>query len=113
MRIPNRSAPPPGRADPSSLIAVILIGSRLPSTVGAPNGLAMPAFGWRYDDADITALATFVRWNWGNRITPVAAAQTPRFASDLVWNGKSLNYIVARYRRVAQSEYVRPLGPVR
>jgi mono/diheme cytochrome c family protein len=61
--------------DPSSLIAVILNGSRAPSTAAAPTGLAMPDFGWRYDDADIAALATFVRSNWGNRAAPVAAAQ--------------------------------------
>jgi mono/diheme cytochrome c family protein len=51
-------------SDPSSLIAVILNGARLPSTDAAPTGLATPPFGWRYDDAEIAALATFVRANW-------------------------------------------------
>ena len=46
-----------------------------PSTATAPTGLAMPDFGWRYDDADIAALATFVRSNWGNDAPAVAASQ--------------------------------------
>jgi len=62
-------------SDPSSLITVILNGSRAPSTAAAPTGLAMPDFGWRYDDADIAALASFVRSNWGNGAPAVTAAQ--------------------------------------
>jgi mono/diheme cytochrome c family protein len=62
-------------ADPSSLIAVILNGARVPSTAEAPSGLAMPAFGWRYDDEEIASLATFVRSSWGNGAAPVTAAQ--------------------------------------
>jgi mono/diheme cytochrome c family protein len=70
-------------ADPSSLISVILDGARLPSTAGAPSGLAMPGYGWRYDDADIAELATFVRSNWGNRVTPVAVAQVTKVRERL------------------------------
>jgi mono/diheme cytochrome c family protein len=62
-------------SDPSSLIAVILDGTRLPSTAAAPSGLAMPPFGWRYDDVDIAEVATFVRTNWGNGARPITAAQ--------------------------------------
>ena len=61
--------------DPSSLIAVILQGARAPSTTGAPSGLTMPGFGWRYDDADIAQLATFVRSSWGNQVAPVSSSQ--------------------------------------
>jgi len=61
--------------DPSSLITLILNGGRAPSTAAAPTGLAMPDFGWRYDDADIAALATFVRSNWGNGAPAVTASQ--------------------------------------
>ena len=70
-------------SDPSSLIAVILNGARLPSTDAAPTGLAMPPFGWRHDDAEIAALATFVRANWGNTAAPVTGAQvTQSFESS-------------------------------
>ena len=61
--------------NPSSLIAVILNGARLPSTDAAPTGLAMPPFAWRYGGTGIAKLATFVRANWGNSAPPVTAAQ--------------------------------------
>jgi mono/diheme cytochrome c family protein len=73
--------------DPSSLIGVILNGARLPSTAGAPSGLAMPPFGWRYDDVAVAALATFVRGSWGNHASAVTAAQVRevrRRRNDLV-----------------------------
>jgi mono/diheme cytochrome c family protein len=62
-------------SDPSSLISVILEGARAPSTAAAPSGLAMPGFGWRYNDADIAALATFTRSSWGNNAPPVPATK--------------------------------------
>jgi mono/diheme cytochrome c family protein len=65
-------------SDPSSLIAVILNGARLPSTDAAPMGLAMPPFGWRYDDVDVAELATFVRSNWGNSAAPVTGVQVAK-----------------------------------
>ena len=70
-------------ADPSSLIAVILTGARTPATAGAPTGLAMPDFGWRYDDADIADLATFIRSHWGNGAGPVAVAQVASVRKQL------------------------------
>ncbi|MET0443581.1 MAG: cytochrome c, partial [Pseudorhodoplanes sp.] len=62
-------------SDPSSLISVILNGARLPSTKGAPSGLAMPAFGWRYNDAQVADLASYLRTSWGNGASAVPAAQ--------------------------------------
>ncbi len=61
--------------DPASLIEVILAGSRLPSTAAAPSNLAMPGFGWRYDDSDVAALAPFLRGAWGNHAGPVSPGQ--------------------------------------
>lgn len=62
-------------AQPDSLIAVILNGSRLPSTAGAPTPLAMPPFAWRYDDEQVAELATFLRSSWGNKAPAVTARQ--------------------------------------
>lgn len=70
-------------SDPSSLIGVILEGARAPSTAAAPSGLAMPGFGWRYNDADIAELATFTRSSWGNNAPPVAAAQVANIRDQL------------------------------
>jgi mono/diheme cytochrome c family protein len=61
--------------DPASLITVILIGSRLPSTAERPSPLAMPGFAWRYSDEEIAALASYVRGSWGNSASPVTASQ--------------------------------------
>jgi mono/diheme cytochrome c family protein len=69
--------------DPSSLIAVILGGGRRPTTAGAPSGLAMPAFGWRYSDEEIAQLTTFVRTSWGNGAAPVAAAEVASIRRQL------------------------------
>jgi mono/diheme cytochrome c family protein len=70
-------------ADPSSLISVILQGARAPSTAAAPSGLTMPGFGWRYNDADIAALATFTRSSWGNNAPAVAAAKVAEIRDQL------------------------------
>jgi mono/diheme cytochrome c family protein len=70
-------------SDPSSLVAVILNGARAPATDAAPTGLAMPGFGWRYDDTDIAALATFIRTSWGNDAAPVSAAQVAQLRHEL------------------------------
>ena len=56
---------------PDSLLSAIIAGARLPSTAGAPSALAMPAFGWRYNDRQIADLASFVRNAWGNRASAV------------------------------------------
>lgn len=63
------------QANPDSLIAVILAGSRLPSTQTAPSALAMPGFGWRYNDEEVAQLASFVRSSWGNQGPAVTARQ--------------------------------------
>jgi mono/diheme cytochrome c family protein len=61
--------------DPSSVIRLILDGSRLPATHGAPSELAMPGFGGRLSDDEVAQLASFVRQSWGNQAAAVQAAQ--------------------------------------
>jgi hypothetical protein len=70
-------------AHPDSLIAVILNGSRLPSTAGAPSPLAMPPFAWRYDDEEVADLATFIRSSWGNHASHVTADQVKDVRAQL------------------------------
>lgn len=57
--------------DPTSVIHLILNGSRLPSTPQAPSDLAMPGFGWRLSDKDVADLSNFIRNSWGNKATDV------------------------------------------
>ncbi|HGE8411756.1 c-type cytochrome [Serratia sp. Lou2A] len=67
--------------DPSSLISIILHGSRTPVTIGAPTGLTMPDFGWRLSDEQVAQLATFVRTSWGNSAPAVSADQVKNIRS--------------------------------
>jgi alcohol dehydrogenase (quinone), cytochrome c subunit len=57
--------------DPTSLIRLVLAGSRSPATAGAPSRLGMPGFASRLSDGDVAKLATFVRQSWGNNASPV------------------------------------------
>jgi mono/diheme cytochrome c family protein len=50
----------------TSLIRVVLEGSRAVATAGAPTGPAMPTFAWKLSDDDVAALLTYIRNAWGN-----------------------------------------------
>lgn len=52
--------------EPGGFIAVILKGAKMPSTTKAPAALAMPGFADRLSDAEVAALATFIRGAWTN-----------------------------------------------
>jgi mono/diheme cytochrome c family protein len=57
--------------DATSLIRLVLEGSRSPATTGAPSRLGMPGFASRLSDDEVAELATFVRQSWGNNASPV------------------------------------------
>ncbi len=58
--------------EPTSVIRVILEGARTVATASEPTAVAMPAFGWKLSDAQIAAVATFVRNSWGNEASAVS-----------------------------------------
>jgi mono/diheme cytochrome c family protein len=58
--------------DPALLVRYLLHGSRPIPATGAPIPPAMPAFGWRLDDAQAAAVLTYIRNSWGNSAAPVA-----------------------------------------
>jgi mono/diheme cytochrome c family protein len=60
--------------DPTTLVRVVLQGSRAVATSSMPTAPAMPAFDWRLDDAQVAAVLTYVRNSWGNAATPVSAS---------------------------------------
>lgn len=60
--------------DPTTLTRLVLHGTRAVSTAGAPTAPAMPAFDWRLDDAQVAAVLTYIRNNWGNAAGSVAAS---------------------------------------
>jgi mono/diheme cytochrome c family protein len=65
------SAPLVQSADPTSLIRVVLIGSRAVATSAAPTAPAMPAFGWNLNDTEVADVLTYVRNTWGNAASAV------------------------------------------
>jgi mono/diheme cytochrome c family protein len=73
--------------DPTSLIRLVLAGSRLPSTQLRPSDLAMPGFGWRLSDEETAQVATFVRNGWGNRASEVSASQVAKVREAIKEDG--------------------------
>ena len=51
--------------DPTTVLRVILQGAQSVSTEREPTGPAMPGFGWQLNDAQIAAVATYVRNHFG------------------------------------------------
>ena len=73
--------------DATSLIRLVLAGSRLPSTKERPSDLAMPGFAWRLSD-DVTAqLVTFVRQSWGNHAPAATASDVAKVRKALEKDG--------------------------
>jgi mono/diheme cytochrome c family protein len=60
--------------DATTLIRIVLQGSRAVSTSSKPTAPAMPAFDWRLNDAQVASILTYIRNNWGNTAAPVAAS---------------------------------------
>ncbi len=60
--------------DPTNLLRLIVSGGFTPSTAGNPRPFGMPPFGQDLSDADIAAVASFVRSRWGDgagRVLPL------------------------------------------
>jgi mono/diheme cytochrome c family protein len=78
--VPGAFPPLPGnanaqQADPTTLARIILNGARSQPTAARPTPLSMPAYNWKLTDAEVAAVATYVRNSWGNSAPPVTAAQ--------------------------------------
>ena len=69
--------------DPTSVVRVILRGASSVATAAAPTGPAMPSFAWRMDDAQVAAVATFVRNAWGNAAPAVTTGEVRRERASL------------------------------
>jgi mono/diheme cytochrome c family protein len=68
-------APVVQQAQATSLIRVVLEGSRAVATDGAPTGPAMPSFAWKLSDAEVAAVVTYIRNAWGNAGQPASASE--------------------------------------
>ena len=76
-------APLVQQSQATSLIRVVLEGSRAVATDGAPTGPAMPSFAWKLSDADIASVLTYIRNSWGNAAAPVSAGDVSNMRQAL------------------------------
>jgi len=60
----------------------VLRGARSVGTQAQPTAPGMPSYGRQLDDAQIAAVLTYMRNNWGAAATPVGAADVARVRSD-------------------------------
>ena len=63
---------------PANAIRAVLSGGFQAATAGNPRPWGMPPFGHVLDDADIAAIVSFIRTQWGNRSAPVTATDVQR-----------------------------------
>jgi mono/diheme cytochrome c family protein len=59
--------------DPTTLVRIILTGSRAAATDATPTAPAMPSLGYRLSDGQLAAVVTYIRNNWGNAASAVTA----------------------------------------
>jgi mono/diheme cytochrome c family protein len=69
--------------DPTSLIRVVLIGTRAGATSTAPTAPAMPAFGWNLSDEEVANVLTYARNVWGNAAHAVEPADVTKLRNQL------------------------------
>ena len=69
--------------DATTLIRIVLQGSRAVSTSSKPTAPAMPALDWRLNDAQVASVLTYIRNSWGNAAAPVAARAVANLRSAL------------------------------
>jgi len=80
---PTYFPPLPGAAvtqstDPTTVIRFILSGTQTVATDARPTALSMPSYAWKLDDAQVAAVATYVRNAWGNAAPAVSASQVAK-----------------------------------
>lgn len=63
------------QTDPTSLMHVVLRGSRGIATDAAPTGAAMPEFGWLLKDDEVAAVLSYIRNSWGNAAPAVSVGE--------------------------------------
>ena len=64
--------------DPTTILRILVTGTRAAATEDAPTAPAMPSFGWRLSDRQVAAVATYIRNNWGNAAGTVSEDEAAR-----------------------------------
>jgi mono/diheme cytochrome c family protein len=66
-----------------SLTRVVLEGAQAAGTKSAPTSPSMPSFAWKFSDAQIADLLTFIRNSWGNAAAPVSVESVAKIRAGL------------------------------
>jgi len=69
--------------NPTSLIRLLLEGSKTAQTGGGPEPQEMPAFAKKFSDREIAEVLSFIRNSWGNEASPVTTRQVSLLRSAL------------------------------
>jgi mono/diheme cytochrome c family protein len=69
--------------DATSLIRVVLTGSRPVGTDSKPTAPSMPSFDANMSDADVANVLTYIRNSWGNAASPVSASDVKDLRAEL------------------------------
>jgi mono/diheme cytochrome c family protein len=69
--------------DPTGVLHIILAGVRVGPSPTRPSPLTMPSFAWKLTDQQIADVSTYIRNSWGNRASPVTAADVAKLRSKL------------------------------
>jgi mono/diheme cytochrome c family protein len=64
--------------NPTTVIRFILSGTQTVATDARPTPLSMPSYAWKLNDAQVAAVATYVRNSWGNAAPAVAASDVAK-----------------------------------
>jgi mono/diheme cytochrome c family protein len=70
--------------DPTTLMRVVLRGTRSAATDKAPTAPAMPAFGWLLTDEQAANVISYIRNAWDNHAPPVSADEVGKARAALV-----------------------------
>jgi mono/diheme cytochrome c family protein len=68
--------------EPTSIIRVLLHGAQSVATPTEPTGASMPAFGRQLDDAQIAAVASYIRNSWAHSAAAVTPSEVQKARKD-------------------------------
>ena len=69
--------------DPTSLLRLVLRGSRSVATKEEPTAPGMPSYAWQINDEQVAAVATYVRNRWDHPAAAVSSSEVAKLRSGL------------------------------
>lgn len=73
------------QSDPTTTLHFIVGGVRSTPTATQPTPLSMPSYAWKLNDAQVAAVATYIRNAWGNSAAPVSDHDVAKVRKQLTF----------------------------